>query len=82
MLNDSEISNKLDRVVQLLEGDGKDAPGVLSRLSVIERVLFGKEGTGGLLVEHRVMWRAHVWALCTLSAGAGSAVTLIIKHFV
>lgn len=62
---------KLDRLVQLLEGDGENAPGIVGRLGMVERILFGKDGAGGIVQEHKVMWRIHVWLLCTGSAAVG-----------
>jgi hypothetical protein len=66
-------SHKLDRIVQLLEGDGKDAPGLVNRLGTLESILYGKDKAGGLVQEHRIMWRVHVWLLCSASASLGFA---------
>ena len=47
-------------------------------------VLEGGKGNNGLglLAEHKIMWRLHVWILCTLSGGAGVLCTLLISKFV
>ena len=70
-------SNKLDglasdmsKVLQLMEGE-ENAPGVLARLALIETVLFGRHGKDGLVTKVNFMWRAHVWLMCSLSAGFG-----------
>lgn len=74
-----ENAGKLDRVIQLLEGDGSDAPGLVARVGIIERVLFGKETEKGLMFRVSIMWRLHLWILCTLSAGAGFALREAVK---
>jgi hypothetical protein len=41
------------------------------------------EGNGdklGVLAEHRIMWRAHVWLLCAASGGLGVAATVFIQR--
>ena len=54
---------------------------VLSRTTRLFELLQGENGQLGLLQKVEIMWRAHVWALCTLSAAAGAAGALVIKHF-
>lgn len=61
---------KLDRLLQLIEGE-PDAPGILGRLALHEEVLFGKRGNNGLVNKVNILWRGHVWVLCTLSGGVG-----------
>jgi hypothetical protein len=67
-----ENGKKLDRVIQLLEGDGKDAPGLIGRVGRMERELFGN-GHMGITTRVQLMWRSWVWMLCTASAGAALA---------
>lgn len=69
------LTLQVARVVQAVEGD----VGLSSRLHTIERVLFGEDGVGGLVQEHKLLWKAHVWLLCTLSAGCGGGFTLLIQ---
>ena len=64
-------SQKLDRITQLLEGDGADAPGLVGRIGTMENVLFGKNKRGGIVGQHDIMWRIHVWLLCGLSGAGG-----------
>lgn len=71
---------KLDRVILLLEG-GKDAPGVVGRLARTEEILFGDTRFMGVLTKVNIMWRLHIWLLCTMSALAGYALkTLAINN--
>ena len=42
-------------------------------------LLQGKDGSLGLLGKVSIMWRFHVWILCTISAAAGSVITVAIS---
>ena len=64
-----ENSRKLDRIIALIEGE-PDAPGILARLALHDEVLFGRKGYG-LVTKVGVMWRVHVWVMCSLSGIAG-----------
>ncbi len=81
MSQDASIMNskKLDRITQLLEGDGEDAPGLLARVRNIEVLLLGKDGTDGMVHKLTVVWRIHVWLLCTMSAGVGFGIREAIR---
>lgn len=72
-----ENSKKLDEIIILLRGDGPDVPGVLTRLAHHEETLYGQRGNNGLVGKVNVMWRVHVWLLCSLSGFAG----YMIKEF-
>lgn len=83
---DQEISNKLSELVrrvagieQLLRGDGAEAPGFMARVAMLERTVFGQENKQGLLFKVNLMWRGHVWVLCTMSAGVGFAAREVVK---
>ena len=67
-----EFERKLDRVLQLLEGE-KDAPGVIGRLAHVESMLYGSSSMMGIGTKVSILWRVHIWLLCTLSAAAGFA---------
>lgn len=73
---------KLDRLIQLMEGDGEDAPGVISRLGMVETILYGKDRVGGIVQEHRIMWRIHVWLLCSASACLGFVLKWGLDHMI
>ncbi len=76
-----ENSKKLDHILQLLEGNGSDAPGLIARVGLIERVLWGKESEKGLAFRVAVMWRMHVWVLCTMSGLAGAGLMELAHRF-
>lgn len=75
-------SKKLDRLIFLLEGQGIDAPGLIHRLNMNTKLLLGESGEGGIAHKVNVMWRAHVWLLCTLSAGVGFLLKVILETIV
>lgn len=76
----NRLEAKIDRVTGLIEGAGSDAPGLMARLSMVERVLFGKEKQDeGLVYKVGVLWRVHVWVLCTLSAAGGFVLREVIR---
>ena len=74
-----ENGRKLDRIIQLLEGDGEGAPGLIKRVAAVERVLQGVEGTYGVITKVTIMWRFWIWILCTASAGVGALATELFK---
>lgn len=75
------LDKKIDHTTQLLEGDGADAPGLLSRVAGMERILFGQgqEDHWGVIQKVNVLWRVQVWFLCTLSGCAGFALREVVK---
>lgn len=44
---------------------------IQDRVKHHEETLFGKDGELGIVHQVKVMWRAHVWVLCTLSGALG-----------
>lgn len=52
-----------------------DVKGVLTLLN-------GEMGRLGLVGRVEIMWRSWLWVLCTLSAAAGSGVTLAVVEIV
>lgn len=80
----AENSKKLDRMIILLEGAGADTPGLVQIVSSHSEALFGVRGRNGIIQRVDVMWRVHVWILCSVSAGAGifatKAVEYLAKH--
>lgn len=81
MASSEANSRKLDRILVWIEGDTTN-PGFSDRLRLVEAIMFGKEGRRGLIQEHIIMWRIHVWALCGLSTILGSALTLLIQKVI
>lgn len=76
----NRLEGKVERVIGLIEGSGADAPGLLARLGLVERVLFGKERQDeGIVYKVGVLWRVQVWVLCTLSAAAGFVLREIVR---
>lgn len=51
----------------------------MARLHIVEKILFGEENKGGMYQQHQIMWKAHIWVLCTGSAVASSALTLLVQ---
>lgn len=73
-----ENSKKLDLVITLLRGE-PGAPGLLARQSLDEETLYGTKGNIGLVNKVNIMWRIHVWVLCTMSALAGYSLNNIVQ---
>ena len=65
-----ENSKKLDRLLALIEGE-ENAPGLLGRVAAHDKTLYGIDGSNGVVNKVNVMWRAHVWLLCSMSGIAG-----------
>jgi hypothetical protein len=75
-----DVTRKLDRILILIEGDGENAPGLNGRVSKLEGAVFGGEQAMGLLTRTMIMWRVHVWMLCTLSAGAALLAREVVRY--
>jgi len=73
-------SEKLNEIIRLLNGGGPDVPGLIQRVAVIERVLFGKENSGGLVATVAQMARWRAWLLSTLSAGVGGVLVALAEY--
>lgn len=74
------LDAKVERLLVIVEGTGEDAPGLMARLSLVERVLFGKEHQDeGIVYKVGVLWRVQVWVLCTLSGAAGFVLREIVR---
>ena len=43
--------------------------------------LYGSHGSPGIAYKVGIMWRAHVWVLCSLSALVSALFTTGIYHF-
>ena len=71
---------KIDRLLQIIEGDGDDAPGLVGRLAHVERDFYGHKNDLGVRTKVTIMWRVHMWILCTASALAGYALRVIFSH--
>jgi hypothetical protein len=51
------------------------------RVETLEDIIFDqKNGTLGLRTRVMILWRSHVWVLCTLSAVAGSGLTFGLQY--
>ena len=75
-----QLDQKIERILVIIEGTGEDAPGLMARISMVERVLFGREKQDeGLVYKVGVLWRMHVWLLCALSAAGGFVMREIIR---
>ena len=47
----------------------------------LTKILQGEGENLGIIAQHRIMWRFHVWLLCSLSAGLGAIATILLKHY-
>ena len=54
---------------------------IAEQVKAIFELLNGTGGELGMLQKVAVMWRVHVWLLCTFSAASGCIGTLVAKHF-
>lgn len=76
----AQLDSKVERILVIIEGTGEDAPGLMARLSMVERVLFGKERQDeGIMYRVNVLWKGYIWLLCTLSAIAGFGLRELVK---
>ncbi len=78
----SELDRKLDEILLMFKGQGADAPGVLNRLANIERLIVGEHGNYGMATKVAVMWRIHVWLLCSLSGSGGIIIGWFAKNII
>jgi len=71
---------KIDRIMQLLEGDGSSAPGVIARLHYVETDMYGEGHNLGIKTKVTIIWRFWIWMLCTASALAGFGLRSLMNH--
>jgi hypothetical protein len=71
-------SEKLDRLLELVKGS-EGSPGLVGRMAIIERVLFGPDNAGGLVSQHQILWKIHLWLIGIASGGVGVLVTLLVQ---
>lgn len=50
------------------------------RLVVVEEWMNGKDGRLGASAKLEILWRSHVWLLCTLSGAVGAIAGSIITY--
>lgn len=75
-------SKKLDRILFLIEGDGADSPGLSGRVRAMEKTLFGDGSDKAITTKVNIMWRAHVWLLCSISAGLAIMGEKLIRYLI
>jgi len=61
--------------------DDQQELGLKRRVNTVEKELAGSGSELGLKQKVNVMWRLHVWILCSFSGIAGSLLTLMIQKF-
>jgi len=54
---------------------------VEEKVKAHEETLYGKDGQMGIAHKVSVLWSAHVWVLCVLSAGLGFVVRPWLEDF-
>jgi len=70
---------KLDRLIQLIEGSGPHDGGMLGKLEKHDIALYGEGERPGLITKVSIMWRVHVWLLVSVSSMGGAIVMWLIK---
>ena len=64
-----EHTKKLDTILMLLQGS-QDMPGLIGNQRKVMNDLYGN-GKWGIKTKLEMMWRLHVWLLCSGSAVLG-----------
>lgn len=81
-MSDHNVSHdnarKLDRLLDLVQG-AQDAPGLLGRLALVERVLFGQDNSGGMVSQHQTLWKIHKWLIGLVGVAMGALITLAVE---
>lgn len=57
-----------------------DEDGALARVQQLRDDFYGTRETMGAKTKLDILWRGHIWLLCTLSAGAGSGLTFVVER--
>lgn len=55
---------------------------LIDKVDHLTKLIEGRDGTLGLASKVNIMWRAHVWLLCTFSAIVGSGLTAAVLRMV
>lgn len=51
---------------------------LIAKVDHLTSLIEGRDGSLGLASKVSIMWRAHVWLLCTFSAIVGSGMTALV----
>jgi len=70
---------KLDQLIQLIQGTGPHDGGMLGKIEKHELALYGEGEHPGIMTKVNIMWRAHVWVLCSASGGLGAILMWFFK---
>jgi hypothetical protein len=81
-INQETLLRKVDHLLDLIMGSGENAPGLMSRVAAIERVLYGRDATGGMVQQLVEIRRIKTWVLGSLSALFGSGLTVLIQYVI
>ena len=73
-----ENSKKLDKIMSILAGSGDGMPGLVQTVASLRDALFGVQGRNGLTQKVDIMWRVYIWFLCSISAGFGFLVKMLL----
>ena len=71
---DADDTRKLDRLIEEIERLVKMVEGH-------DLLLHGTAEKFGLIHQVRIMWRIHMWILCSLSALCGSVLTILVNKW-
>lgn len=74
------IEQLRDMIREALEPLGGRVQRSEEKLRRLDIQINGQDGEFGVAQQVRVLWRSHVWILCTMSAAAGSGLTGLITY--
>ena len=81
-MTDQAPENRLAKIESILHGNGSE--GLLSRTKRIEDLLEGDGKAFGMATKVAILWRGHLWVLCTasglLGTILGAAGTIIVQR--
>ena len=60
--------------------DAKREPGLKRRQAATDLEMHGDGNMLGIKSKVNILWRLHVWALCSLSATFGAVVTVVVQQ--
>lgn len=72
------VNFNIQETMKLLQQSHEELRGAFSPVSLL---LQGDNGKLGVLAQHRIMWRIHVWVLCAASTAIGSLITIGLQHY-
>src|ERR1017187_6568234 len=75
-----KMGKKIDRILQIIDGEGAVYPGLVSVVSAHQKTLFGKDEQPGLVQTVNILTKFKSWVTHSLTAAITMLATLLASY--